>query len=305
MAPYAFNKYALFFMNITSLKYNPRIMSEKNLYISSLFGGAAAGLSVDMILFPLDTIKTRLQSAQGFRNSGGFSGIYKGIGPQAIGSAPQAALFFCTYESCKYFMTPLVPQQALPIVYMAGASLAEVVACLVRVPMEVVKQRRQTCPKNSTSMAIALDAWRSEGLLKGLYRGFGSTIIREVPFSFVQFPILEFLKRTYRIKFKNNEMLSSFEVASCGAIAGGVSAAITTPLDVVKTRIMLADKSLTVNNMFKLVYKEKGVAGLFAGFVPRVLWITLGGYIFFGTYDFARNFCSNHVLQEPLDLDNI
>jgi hypothetical protein len=57
-------------------------------------GGASAGLSVDMVLFPLDTIKTRLQSAQGFIKSGGFSGVYKGIGPQAIGSAPQAALFF-------------------------------------------------------------------------------------------------------------------------------------------------------------------------------------------------------------------
>lgn len=42
-----------------------------------------------MVLFPLDTLKTRLQAAQGFRKAGGFHGIYKGIGPQAIGSAPQ------------------------------------------------------------------------------------------------------------------------------------------------------------------------------------------------------------------------
>lgn len=48
-----------------------------------------AGLVVDVVLFPLDTLKTRLQAAQGFRKAGGFAGIYKGIGPQAIGSAPQ------------------------------------------------------------------------------------------------------------------------------------------------------------------------------------------------------------------------
>lgn len=52
-----------------------------------------AGLFVDVILFPLDTLKTRLQAAQGFRKAGGFSGIYKGIGPQAIGSAPQGTLY--------------------------------------------------------------------------------------------------------------------------------------------------------------------------------------------------------------------
>ena len=45
----------------------------------SLASGGFAGLSVDVVLFPLDTLKTRLQSAQGFLKSGGFRGIYKGI----------------------------------------------------------------------------------------------------------------------------------------------------------------------------------------------------------------------------------
>lgn len=51
-----------------------------------------AGLFVDISLFPLDTIKTRLQSAEGFLKSGGFHGIYRGIGPQVIGSAPQGII---------------------------------------------------------------------------------------------------------------------------------------------------------------------------------------------------------------------
>lgn len=87
-----------------------------------------AGLFVDVVLFPLDTLKTRLQSAQGFRKAGGFSGIYKGVGPQAIGSGPQAALFFLTYESFKHFTLPLVPSSVYPLVYMVGASIGEVVS---------------------------------------------------------------------------------------------------------------------------------------------------------------------------------
>lgn len=66
-----------------------------------LLGGAAAGLAVDLSLFPLDTVKTRLQSSAGFRKSGAFSGLYRGMGSVALGSAPGAAAFFVTYEFVK------------------------------------------------------------------------------------------------------------------------------------------------------------------------------------------------------------
>ena len=53
-----------------------------------LQSGSLAGFSVDIVLYPLDTIKTRLQSSAGFRHSGGFRGIYRGLGSVAVGSVP-------------------------------------------------------------------------------------------------------------------------------------------------------------------------------------------------------------------------
>jgi hypothetical protein len=47
-----------------------------------------AGTSVDLLFFPIDTIKTRLQSAQGFVQAGGFKGVYRGVGSVVVGSAP-------------------------------------------------------------------------------------------------------------------------------------------------------------------------------------------------------------------------
>jgi hypothetical protein len=47
-----------------------------------------AGTSVDILFFPIDTVKTRLQAKEGFWKSGGFSGIYRGIGSVVVGSAP-------------------------------------------------------------------------------------------------------------------------------------------------------------------------------------------------------------------------
>jgi solute carrier family 25 S-adenosylmethionine transporter 26 len=63
-----------------------------------MVAGGLAGTSVDVALFPIDTLKTRLQSPQGFLKAGGFRGIYNGLGAAAAGSAPGAALFFSTYE---------------------------------------------------------------------------------------------------------------------------------------------------------------------------------------------------------------
>jgi len=97
----------------------------------------------------------------------------------------------------------------------------------------------------------------------GIYRGFSSTILREIPFSFIQFPIWEYLKSNWTST--TNTPLTSLSVSICGAIAGGIAASITTPLDVAKTRIMLADQTegrrLTVYSVLSNIYRDKGVTG--------------------------------------------
>ncbi|XP_038666524.1 S-adenosylmethionine mitochondrial carrier protein isoform X2 [Scyliorhinus canicula] len=145
--------------------------------LASLVAGGVAGLCADLTLFPLDTIKTRLQSPQGLYNGGGFRGIYAGIPSTALGSFPNAALFFVTYEYTKSVLGSSVSTKKAPLVHMIAASLGEVVSCMVRVPSEVVKQRAQACPSLGT-YKVFIDTVRHEGIL-GLYRGYGSTVKRE------------------------------------------------------------------------------------------------------------------------------
>lgn len=65
-------------------------------------------------------------------------------------------------------------------------------ACLVRVPTEVVKQRMQAGIVRFALSGIA-NIYKADGI-RGFYRGYGTTVLREIPFSFVQFPIYEALK---------------------------------------------------------------------------------------------------------------
>lgn len=79
-------------------------MEDRSNLIRWLVCGAAAGLAVDLSLYPLDTIKTRLQSAEGFAASGGFRNIYRGMSSVALGAAPGSALFFLTYSASKHYL---------------------------------------------------------------------------------------------------------------------------------------------------------------------------------------------------------
>lgn len=61
------------------------------------------------------------------------------------------------------------------------------------------------------------NAYANEGVL-GFYRGFWTTVMRDVPFSMLQLPIWEFLKKEYKII--TGKPLTLFEVALCGSISG-------------------------------------------------------------------------------------
>ena len=66
---------------------------------AALLAGGLAGTTVDLSLFPLDTLKTRLQAREGFFASGGFRGIYRGVGSAVVGSArhPLGTTDFSSY----------------------------------------------------------------------------------------------------------------------------------------------------------------------------------------------------------------
>uniref|UniRef100_A0A667HZP3 Mitochondrial S-adenosylmethionine carrier protein n=1 Tax=Lynx canadensis TaxID=61383 RepID=A0A667HZP3_LYNCA len=248
---------------------------ERPGFMASLVAGGVAGVSVDLILYPLDTIKTRLQSPQGFNKAGGFRGIYAGVPSAAIGSFPNAAAFFITYEYVKWFLHTDSSSYLMPMKHMLAASAGEVVACLIRVPSEVVKQRAQVS-SSSRTFHIFSNVLYQEGI-RGLYRGYTSTVLREALWS-----------------WRQDHVVDCWQSAVCGAFAGGFAAVVTTPLDVAKTRIMLAKvgSSTASGNVLSAlhgVWRTQGLAGLFAGVFPRTAAISLGGFIFLGAYDQTRS----------------
>ncbi|KAH7388692.1 mitochondrial carrier domain-containing protein [Pyrenochaeta sp. MPI-SDFR-AT-0127] len=228
-----------------------------------LIAGAIAAFTVDLLVYPLDTIKTRIQSPDyarfytnpqtGKPNPALFRGVYQGIGSVIIATLPSSGAFFTTYEHTKSLFTRLnttssSPNGILPIalVHASASSLAELVSCAILTPAEVIKQNAQMVSSGSPTNATIQTLARFKSNPLALWRGYTALAGRNLPFTAMQFPMFERLKLGIR-EYRDRRGLTTGTILESGWItavsagsAGAVSAVITTPIDVVKTRIMLA-----------------------------------------------------------------
>jgi len=267
------------------------VNTNKVPFTLAMMAGGVAGTTVDVALYPLDTLKTRLQSPEGFTKAGGFKGVYNGCFATALGAAPGSAFFFSAYEGMKPRLAQLNGGQEHPLHHSTAASFGEVAACLVRVPTAVVTQNMQVGKYDSFMQAVK--AIFAEGGLAAFYTGYWTTVAREIPFSFIQFPMYEGLKKLW-ISAQGHDT-TPMQGAACGSLSGAVAGAATCPLDVVKTRMMLGAKTKagvpyvgTINSL-RTIAAEEGALALFSGIGPRVGWITVGGFVFFGAYEKAMS----------------
>ncbi|KAK4280138.1 hypothetical protein QN277_011801 [Acacia crassicarpa] len=254
----------------------------RSVYDGCIAGGAA-GVVVETVLYPIDTIKTRLQAARG----GGkiiLKGLYSGLTGNLAGVLPASAIFVGVYEPTKLKLLDSLPENLSAVAHFAAGAIGGLASSLVRVPTEVVKQRMQTGQFSSASAAVRLIVAK-EGF-KGLYAGYGSFLLRDLPFDAIQFCIYEQLRLGYKLAAKRD--LNDPENAMLGAFAGAVTGAVTTPLDVVKTRLMVQGSKnhyKGISDCVRTIIKEEGTQTLFKGMGPRVLWIGIGGSIFFGVLE--------------------
>lgn len=151
-----------------------------------------------------------------------------------------SALFIGVYEPAKKKLLKTLPENLSAVAHLTAGAIGGVAGCwpaasLIRVPTEVVKQRLQTGQFSSAPDAIRLIVSK-EGF-KGLYAGYGSFLLRDLPFDAIQFCIYEQLRIGYKLAARRD--LNDPENAAIGAFAGALTGAITKPLDVIKTRLMI------------------------------------------------------------------
>ncbi|KAI1974091.1 hypothetical protein LOZ33_000648 [Ophidiomyces ophidiicola] len=228
-------------------------------YLHSMLAGGIGGTSGDMLMHSLDTVKTRQQGdphippkytsmsssyAKIFRQEGIRRGLYGGVTPALLGSFPGTVIFFGTYEYSKRHMLDAGINPSLS--YFAGGLIADLAACFVYVPSEVLKTRLQLQGRYNNpffqsgyNYRSTLDAFRTiikqEGFF-ALYSGFKATLLRDLPFSALQFAFYEQEQRLAKEWVGSRDIGLPLEILTATS-AGGMAGVMTCPLDVVKTRI--------------------------------------------------------------------
>jgi solute carrier family 25 S-adenosylmethionine transporter 26 len=214
-----------------------------------------------------------------------FRGLYRGIGGNLMGVAPASALFFAAYEPTKRALGGDAGGEGGVGARLAAGSVAGLASSLIRVPTEVIKTRRQVGTTGGVASVRGILA--AQGVV-GLFAGYWSFLLRDLPFDALEFAGYESLKQAW-VAMREKEDVNSVEAAVLGAVAGGFTGAVTTPLDVVKTRLMTSPDLYTgVVQCVRRTVAEEGTVALLKGIEPRVMWIALGGGCFFSVLETAR-----------------
>ena len=258
--------------------------------LAKTIDGGLAGITGCTATFPLDLAKTRLQTAASKEYTNLYSTIkiiHKNEGFSALYSGYKVNVSFIVFEKAlKLVANDLFRERltnkntgkiSLFSECVAGAG-AGFVQSVVTTPMELLKIQGQMDSKKSSSTIQTMQKLLKNEGIRGFYRGWCSTLARDLPFSFVYFPLYANLKET---KFFGKGQ-SFWGNLFSGMISGVVSGAVVTPFDVVKTRLQNIEKGSNSNSKIESIswfrcageiYKKEGSKAFLYGVGPRMICI--------------------------------
>lgn len=269
--------------------------------------GAAAGILEHCVMYPVDVVRTRMQSIQPSKAHQGFLPTvvqlikherlksFRGMSAVVTGAGPAHALYFSCYENLKLrLLTSESSSTQRALAHTIAGCGATLVHDGIMNPVEVVKQRMQMYKSPfKTSLACAKHIFHTEGI-KAFYRSYFTQLTMNLPYQSIHFVTYEFLQD---LTNRERNYDPKAHVIS-GGIAGAVASAVTTPLDVCKTLLntqeqlaLVAAKKDRISglaNASKVVYRCCGFRGFFQGLQARVVVAIPSTAISWLVYEFFK-----------------
>lgn len=283
---------------------------------SDVIAGALARAASQSTIHPLDTFKVRLQAnggkaaaataASGVSKFGqlvpppGAAGaafelrqlgmtvrsLYKGVVGAASGAGIAIGAYFAVYGVASNALSTHTDLTPGGIAFLSGA-IAAAGSSVVKVPLAVcIRSVQAGVYPNVFAAARAITTAAGP---RGLFTGYWPTLLEDVPDMAFKFATYETMRNAHS-KLNGGRTASPAEDFSMGAVAGAVAAAATTPLDVIKTRMMCAAASRpTMSAAARAVLAQSGPSGFFAGVGTRALSNGINSAVFFCFFETIRS----------------
>uniref|UniRef100_A0A1A8I8N4 Mitochondrial glutathione transporter SLC25A39 n=1 Tax=Nothobranchius kuhntae TaxID=321403 RepID=A0A1A8I8N4_NOTKU len=214
-------------------------------------------------------------------------------------AVPATIIYFTCYDQLRDFMWFGLGFQGSHIPLLAGG-LARLGAVTVISPLELVRTKMQSRKLTYKQLWVCIHSAVAQDGLLSLWRGWGPTVLRDVPFSALYWFNYELVKTKLCEEYQMPQ--ANFSISfSAGAVSGAIAAVLTLPFDVVKTRrqIQLGEidalavslkKTTSTWHIMKGIWAELGYRGLFAGFMPRVIKVAPACAVMISSYEFGKAF---------------
>uniref|UniRef100_A0A3B3QRW9 Solute carrier family 25 member 20 n=1 Tax=Paramormyrops kingsleyae TaxID=1676925 RepID=A0A3B3QRW9_9TELE len=244
--------------------------------LKNFFAGGFGGVCLVFAGHPLDTIKVRLQTqpkpspGQPLLYTGTFDCFRKTFAREVRRKTPEIHSPVKTLHDW-----PSVPRY--PQLFAAGM-LSGIFTTAIMAPGERIKcllqiQASSGEIKYAGPMDCVKQLYRESGI-RGVYKGTGLTLMRDVPASGMYFMTYEWLKNILTPEGRSPSELSVPSILFAGGMAGIFNWAVAIPPDVLKSRFQTAPEGKYPNgfrDVLRELLREEGVGSLYKGFTAVML----------------------------------
>ncbi len=294
-------------LNSQSVAFNkaetPKHMQTNCLIPAGL--GGIAGLFMEGVLHPIDTIRTRVkantkETVSMFRQIKlmqkyeGSRSYFNGFSCTLAGAFVSNASYFYVYEKLKQVSHEhqIMSREAAPF---AAAFVAGFLSNILYLPFDVVRTRMQLKPGFYDYRHFfdgARKVLHHEGFSK-LYLGGTAFLTLSALETSLTFGFYELFYKILKPFFPTNLEVNLPLSIVCSVTAASAAGFLINPLDVLVTRIQSVNTKVhgpvSIDAMVKSIYTKEGINGFFKGVSGTVSYYALSALILFPTYEVLKS----------------
>lgn len=299
-------------------------VSKSQRLAASVVNGGIAGFTGLLCTFPIDLSKTRLQNQQVingkrmynglfhclrtvFKNEG-FISLYRGALPNLLLIVPEKTIKLSVNDYMRGVLSK-DGKTVTPANQLVAAATAGFFQVFITAPMEMMKIYGQDAGRihamnggaaaspTVVSTRFPVRVIMQQYGIRGFYKGFAATLMRDIPFSMIYFPLFAFLNKLALVLYSDELLYKHldgsgdvdntsvdkkphvpfFHTLICGVVAGGTAAAAVNPADIVKTRLQSIHAGTRkydgIADCITRIYREEGLRTFCRGAQARAMAI--------------------------------